>query len=185
MALLELKGLKKVYDQGKIEVPALRGVDLTVEKGEFTTIFGPSGSGKTTLLNLVGCLDTPTAGTILFDGQSLAELDKKELAMIRRHHIGFIFQSYNLIKTLAESQIPEVRRLYDELYRLSRAAYRVNEANKKKNAADKFTAITVSSQNSSILYQGEFTAQKGDNLLRINVEGNSGPVRITDLYYDG
>ncbi|NLC07323.1 MAG: DUF4855 domain-containing protein [Syntrophomonadaceae bacterium] len=95
------------------------------------------------------------------------------------------FQSYNLIKTLAESQIPEVRRLYDELYRLSRAAYRVNEANKKKNAADKFTAITVSSQNSSILYQGEFTAQKGDNLLRINVEGNSGPVRITDLYYDG
>ncbi len=100
MALLELKGLKKVYDQGKIEVPALRGVDLTVEKGEFTTIFGPSGSGKTTLLNLVGCLDTPTAGTILFDGQSLAELDKKELAMIRRHHIGFIFQSYNLIPVL-------------------------------------------------------------------------------------
>ena len=76
MALLELKGLKKVYDQGKIEVPALRGIDLTVEHGEFTTIFGPSGSGKTTLLNMIGCLDTPTAGTILFDGQSL-ELDKR------------------------------------------------------------------------------------------------------------
>ncbi len=100
MALLELKGLKKVYDQGKIEVPALRGIDLTVEQGEFTTIFGPSGSGKTTLLNLIGCLDTPTAGTILFDGQSLGELDKKELALVRRHNVGFVFQSYNLIPVL-------------------------------------------------------------------------------------
>jgi putative ABC transport system ATP-binding protein len=100
MALLELKGLKKVYDQGKIEVPALRGIDLTVEHGEFTTIFGPSGSGKTTLLNMIGCLDKPTTGTILFDGQSLAELDKKELAMIRRFNVGFIFQSYNLIPVL-------------------------------------------------------------------------------------
>lgn len=100
MALLELKGLKKVYDQGKIEVPALRGIDLTVEHGEFTTIFGPSGSGKTTLLNMIGCLDKPTDGTILFDGQSLAELDKKELAMIRRFNVGFIFQSYNLIPVL-------------------------------------------------------------------------------------
>ncbi|NLW56500.1 MAG: ABC transporter ATP-binding protein [Firmicutes bacterium] len=100
MALLELKGLKKIYDQGKIEVPALRGIDLTVEQGEFTTVFGPSGSGKTTLLNMIGCLDTPTAGTILFDGQSLEDLDKKELAMIRRHNVGFIFQSYNLIPVL-------------------------------------------------------------------------------------
>lgn len=100
MALLELKGLKKVYDQGKIEVPALRGIDLTVEQGEFTTIFGPSGSGKTTLLNMIGCLDTPTAGTILFDGQSLEDLDKKTLALIRRHNVGFVFQSYNLIPVL-------------------------------------------------------------------------------------
>ncbi|NLN16525.1 MAG: ABC transporter ATP-binding protein [Firmicutes bacterium] len=100
MALLELKGVTKVYQQGKIEVPALRGIDLTVEAGEFTTLFGPSGSGKTTLLNLVGCLDKPTGGTILFDGQDLAALSKKELAMIRREHIGFIFQSYNLIPVL-------------------------------------------------------------------------------------
>ena len=100
MALLELKGLKKIYDQGKIEVPALRGIDLMVEQGEFTTVFGPSGSGKTTLLNMIGCLDTPTTGTILFDGQNLEELDKKALAMIRRHNVGFIFQSYNLIPVL-------------------------------------------------------------------------------------
>lgn len=62
MSLLELKGVKKIYQQGKIEVPALRGVDLIVEQGEFSTIFGPSGSGKTTLLNMIGCLDTPTEG---------------------------------------------------------------------------------------------------------------------------
>ncbi|MGI6035496.1 MAG: ABC transporter ATP-binding protein [Limnochordia bacterium] len=100
MALLELKGVKKIYQQGKIEVPALRGIDLKVETGEFTTLFGPSGSGKTTLLNLIGCLDRPTEGTILFDGQDLATLDKKDLAMIRRKHIGFVFQSYNLIPVL-------------------------------------------------------------------------------------
>jgi putative ABC transport system ATP-binding protein len=100
MALLEMRGLTKFYDQGKIEVPALRGIDLTVEQGEFTTIFGPSGSGKTTLLNLIGCLDRPTAGTIIFDSQDLGGLDKKALAMVRRHYVGFVFQSYNLIPVL-------------------------------------------------------------------------------------
>ncbi|MDI3548557.1 MAG: putative transport system ATP-binding protein [Halanaerobiales bacterium] len=101
MALLELKGVEKIYQQGKIEVPALRGIDLIVEKGEFTTIFGPSGSGKTTLLNMIGCLDKPTKGEIYFDGQELGDLSKKELALIRRHNIGFIFQSYNLIPVLS------------------------------------------------------------------------------------
>ena len=100
MALLEMEGVKKIYDQGKIEVPALRGIDLTVEQGEFTTVFGPSGSGKTTLLNMIGSLDKPTAGRIIFDGQELGGLDKKGLAMIRRHNVGFIFQSYNLIPVL-------------------------------------------------------------------------------------
>jgi putative ABC transport system ATP-binding protein len=100
MALLEMQGVKKVYDQGKIEVPALRGIDLTVEGGEFTTVFGPSGSGKTTLLNMIGCLDQPTEGRIVFNGQTLGKLDKKGLAMIRRYHVGFIFQSYNLIPVL-------------------------------------------------------------------------------------
>lgn len=100
MALLELQGVRKIYQQGKIEVPALRGIDLKVETGEFTTIFGPSGSGKTTLLNLIGCLDKPTNGKIRFDGEDLDELDKKGLAMIRRFNVGFIFQSYNLIPVL-------------------------------------------------------------------------------------
>jgi len=100
MALLNLKGVEKIYQQGKIEVPALRGIDLTVERGEFTTIFGPSGSGKTTLLNLIGCLDKPTSGEVYFDGQELADLSNKELAMIRRYNVGFVFQSYNLIPVL-------------------------------------------------------------------------------------
>lgn len=100
MALLELKKVKKVYQQGKIEVPALRGIDLTVEQGEFTTIFGPSGSGKTTLLNMIGCLDTPTEGEIRLNDKKVSDLSRKELAMTRRYNIGFVFQSYNLIPVL-------------------------------------------------------------------------------------
>ncbi|NLN19928.1 MAG: ABC transporter ATP-binding protein [Firmicutes bacterium] len=100
MALVELKGVEKTYTQGEIEVPALRGIDLVVNPGEFTTVFGPSGSGKTTLLNVIGCLDKPTRGTVTFDGVNLGGLDKKGLAGIRRESIGFVFQSYNLIPVL-------------------------------------------------------------------------------------
>ena len=100
MALLELKKVKKVYRQGKIEVPALRGIDLTVERGEFTTIFGPSGSGKTTLLNMIGCLDTPSEGEVKLNGDEVSKLSQKQLAMVRRYNIGFIFQAYNLIPVL-------------------------------------------------------------------------------------
>lgn len=115
MSLLELKDVKKIYQQGKIEVQALRGVDLTVKKGEFTTVFGPSGSGKTTLLNMIGCLDKPTSGQIFFDGQELENMNKKELAMVRRHNIGFIFQSYNLIPVLtAYENVEFAIRLTDE-----------------------------------------------------------------------
>lgn len=100
MSLMELNKVKKSYQQGKIEVPALRGIDLTVEQGEFTTIFGPSGSGKTTLLNMLGCLDTPTEGEICLNGRKISDLSKKDLAMTRRYNIGFIFQNYNLIPVL-------------------------------------------------------------------------------------
>lgn len=100
MSLMELNKVKKSYQQGKIEVPALRGIDLTVEEGEFTIVFGPSGCGKTTLLNMLGCLDTPTEGEICLNGRKISDLSKKDLAMIRRHNIGFIFQNYNLIPVL-------------------------------------------------------------------------------------
>lgn len=100
MSLLEMKNVKKIYQQGKIEVYALKGVDLQVEKGEFTSIAGPSGSGKTTLLNMAGCLDVPTSGEIYLDGREIGQLSREELAMVRRHNLGFIFQSYNLIPVL-------------------------------------------------------------------------------------
>ena len=100
MSLIELNKVRKSYQQGKIEVPALRGIDLTVEEGEFTIIFGPSGCGKTTLLNMLGCLDTPTEGEICLNGRKISDLSKKDLAMIRRYNIGFIFQNYNLIPVL-------------------------------------------------------------------------------------
>ena len=100
MSLMELNKVKKSYQQGKIEVPALRGIDLTVEEGEFTIVFGPSGCGKTTLLNMLGCLDTPTEGEICLNGRKVSDLSKKDLAMIRRYNIGFIFQNYNLIPVL-------------------------------------------------------------------------------------
>ena len=100
MALLNLKDVKKIYQQGEIEVPALNGINIDIEEGEFTTIFGPSGSGKTTFLNMIGCLDKPTSGEIYFNQNKLKDLNKKELADIRRYNIGFIFQSYNLIPVL-------------------------------------------------------------------------------------
>lgn len=100
MALLELRGVKRIYQQGIVEVHALRGVDLQVNQGEFTSLAGPSGSGKTTLLNMIGCLDTPTAGQIYLDGQEIDKKSKDELALLRRNNLGFIFQSYNLIPVL-------------------------------------------------------------------------------------
>ncbi|MGM0508454.1 MAG: ABC transporter ATP-binding protein [Fusobacteriota bacterium] len=108
MALVKMKGVKKIYNQGKIEVPALRGIDLTFEKGEFSSIAGPSGSGKTTLLNMIGCLDKPTEGSLYFDGTEIENLDKDELAMLRRHNLGFIFQSYNLIPVFTAFENVEI-----------------------------------------------------------------------------
>ena len=100
MALVELSAVEKTYLQGTVEVPALRGIDLTIEAGEFTALVGPSGSGKTTLLNLIGCLDTPSSGSVRLEGKELSKLDRNQLADLRRDKIGFIFQSYNLIPVL-------------------------------------------------------------------------------------
>lgn len=100
MSLLELRNITKIYHQGEIEVPALRGIDLDIGTGEFSTVFGPSGSGKTTLLNIIGCLDKPTEGKIIFNDKNIANLNKRNLAAIRRKNMGFVFQSYNLIPVL-------------------------------------------------------------------------------------
>jgi len=100
MELVTVEGVKKDYTLGKTIIHALRGVDFTVETGEFLSIVGPSGCGKTTLLNLIGCIDTPTEGTIRFEGTDIAGLNDNQEADMRLHKIGFIFQSFNLIPVL-------------------------------------------------------------------------------------
>jgi putative ABC transport system ATP-binding protein len=101
MANIEIQGLTKIYRQGRIEVPALQGIDLTFESGEFTVLMGPSGSGKTTLLNMIGTLDRPTGGTIVLEGKDIAHLSKAERAWTRLHRLGFVFQAYNLLPVLS------------------------------------------------------------------------------------
>jgi len=99
--ILRATSVFKTYKEGAIEVHALRGVDLNIAAQKFTMIVGPSGSGKTTLLNLIGCLDHPTSGTIEIDGCDVASLRDRELTRFRARHIGFIFQSFNLIPVLS------------------------------------------------------------------------------------
>jgi putative ABC transport system ATP-binding protein len=98
--VVRLEQVDKIYRQGAVDVPALRGLSLEVAKGEFTAICGPSGSGKTTALNLIGALDSPTAGRVLLEGQDLGRLSRRALSHLRRDRIGFVFQAYNLIPVL-------------------------------------------------------------------------------------
>ncbi len=100
MNLVDLKGIKKTYLLGQTQVPALAGVDLAIQKGEFTVVTGPSGSGKTTLLNIIGCLDRATEGSYVLDGVDVSNRDFDDLAEVRNQKIGFIFQSFNLIPVL-------------------------------------------------------------------------------------
>src|SRR5512136_1584732 len=95
--LIEIKDLTKVYGVGNVAVQALRGINATVKQGEFVAVMGASGSGKSTLMNILGCLDRPTSGTYILDGQDVSRLSKNQLASVRNKKIGFVFQSYNLL----------------------------------------------------------------------------------------
>ncbi|MDH7482189.1 MAG: ABC transporter ATP-binding protein [Armatimonadota bacterium] len=100
MPLIIIQNLVKTYRIGSVEIPALRGVSFKIDRGEFVAIMGPSGSGKSTLLNIIGCLDRPTSGTYILDGQDVSKLSDASRAAIRNRKIGFVFQSFNLLPRL-------------------------------------------------------------------------------------
>ena len=106
--IVELDKVTRIYQQGALEVAALRGLSLRVERGEFTTLCGPSGSGKTTTLNLIGALDKPTSGRVLLEGRDLAPLSRRALSHLRRDRIGFVFQAYNLMPVLTAYENAEI-----------------------------------------------------------------------------
>ncbi len=106
--IIEMRGIRKVYDTGKVKVEALKRIDLVVARGEFVAIVGPSGSGKSTLMNLVGCLDTPTDGEYLIAGERVAGLSRDALADVRNRRVGFVFQSFNLLPQISSFENVEM-----------------------------------------------------------------------------
>ena len=107
-AVVEIRDVTKTYQQGTVDVHALRGLTMEIRKGEFTAICGPSGSGKTTTLNVMGALDEPTSGTVSVEGHDLGTLSRKALSHLRRDRIGFVFQAYNLIPVLTAYENAEI-----------------------------------------------------------------------------
>jgi putative ABC transport system ATP-binding protein len=134
--LIRMRGIRKVYDTGKIKVEALRDIDLEIADGEFLAIVGPSGSGKSTLMNLIGCLDTPTAGEYELGGEPVAGMNRSELAEVRNRRIGFVFQNFNLIPQISTYENVEMPLLFGRVAKRERRA-RVQELLAQVGLADR------------------------------------------------
>lgn len=139
MALIELRGVTKLYRVGEEEIRALDGVDLNIEQGEFCAIVGPSGSGKSTLMHLLGCLDTPTSGRVVIDGTDVSRASDGMLAEMRNRKIGFVFQAFNLLAKMNVLENVELPMIYAGVSKKERrknaleAIERVGLSNRAKN----------------------------------------------------
>jgi len=136
--VIELQAVEKTYRTGEVDVKAVRGVSLSVQRGEFVAVMGASGSGKSTLMNILGCLDQPTGGKYLLDGVNVSELDRKRLAILRNGKIGFVFQSFNLLARTTALENVELPMFYSmPLVSLRTRKERAVEALKTVNLADR------------------------------------------------
>ena len=132
--LIDIRDIAKVYQMGEEKVPALAGVSLGVERGEYVAIMGPSGSGKSTLMNLIGCLDTPTSGSYVLNGKEVARMTDDELAAIRNQEIGFVFQTFNLLPRTSALQQVELPLVYGG----------VSKKDRRERAVRALTAVGLS-----------------------------------------
>jgi putative ABC transport system ATP-binding protein len=136
--VIQLRDLAKTYQTGEVEVKAVRGVTLNIERGEFVAIMGASGSGKSTLMNTLGCLDQPTGGNYLLDGVAVAGLNRKELAKLRNRKLGFVFQGFNLLSRTTALENVELPMFYTHpLVSLHERRQRAVEALQRVNLGDR------------------------------------------------